>query len=395
MITYKTYDNDKSAFIFQPTVGVNGSTTLPQFSEGTDITSDFTVSLQEDRRIVYTVTVTKNGLYTFEYTSSVVGDFFINVGFIDGNDQQIRVDSTISTNGHTAICSMYAQSNTKIMVEVVSTAEISEFDTFTAKYYPVIPNTLPDSISVNCTGVTFPKSVETRVPFQNVIWKYGDGFQVRNNELICMKPGVVAFFAYSITSPPSNNTTSIGYTRLKIQDTTNNVLLRTGVCSPPNPMNSSFIHVSFITNVSVGQKFSLMMNPDVQQSGAVYFQLVYLHTNGVVYGSLYVDDVQTIAAYASMPSTRYENLTLPASDGVVIAPSNGYIYLSKKANGANQYATLYNKTTSIRDSKYVSTTAQVVRLCIPVSGNDEILVNYNLTGDTEEFKFIYANGITV
>lgn len=97
-------------------------------------------------------------------------------------------------------------------------------------------------------------------------------------------------------------------------------------------------------------------------------------------------------AHAAAPSNKAANLTLPAAGGSIIAPDDGFVALGKWSTAASQYATLNNKTAKIMDTKYAVAAGQSMRVHVHCSKGDEIGVGYTVAGDTEYFRFIYANG---
>ena len=96
------------------------------------------------------------------------------------------------------------------------------------------------------------------------------------------------------------------------------------------------------------------------------------------------------ASSAGMPSNKYIDLTLGASGSTYTAPANGFITICKTANG-NQYVTLRNTTNGLFvfsggiSSNWVACT-------IPCKKSDNIYVEYNTSGTTNMFRFIYAEG---
>ena len=98
------------------------------------------------------------------------------------------------------------------------------------------------------------------------------------------------------------------------------------------------------------------------------------------------------AAHAALPSGQYVDLTLPATGGTITAPADGYIVFRKKTgtsvSGA-QYASLVG---DVEMNMQHTTINAIVRLFIPVRKDSAVQVNYDLTGPTEKFGFVYANG---
>ena len=98
---------------------------------------------------------------------------------------------------------------------------------------------------------------------------------------------------------------------------------------------------------------------------------------------------KSFASGLSMPSSRYIDLTLGASGSIYTAPANGYFCVAKKSGGTNQYLDLTSyglEVTVYYDS------GMIARNFIPCKKGGTITVNYNMTGDTQFFRFIYAEG---
>lgn len=87
------------------------------------------------------------------------------------------------------------------------------------------------------------------------------------------------------------------------------------------------------------------------------------------------------------PSDRYDDLELGASGSSYTAPANGYFFISKSGS-SGQYVKLTAKTMAIVS---VSNGGQAI-VYLPVKKGAEVRVDYNLSGATNAFRFIYAEG---
>lgn len=105
----------------------------------------------------------------------------------------------------------------------------------------------------------------------------------------------------------------------------------------------------------------------------------------------------SVASGWSMPSSRYDDLTLGASDTTYTAPANGWFFIHKTGNSSGQYLAVINGTNSGNFSEYQSIGydffggAQLTCL-LPVKKGDKVLIGYSLGGTTNTFRFIYAEG---
>ncbi|MBR2412096.1 MAG: hypothetical protein IKB10_00305 [Alphaproteobacteria bacterium] len=96
-------------------------------------------------------------------------------------------------------------------------------------------------------------------------------------------------------------------------------------------------------------------------------------------------------AHQSMPSDRYIDLTLGASGTTYTAPADGYFTISKQAGASGEYLYILN-TSNDMNSGVISSSALNCRCFLPVSKNDNITINYTLSGTTNCFRFVYTNG---
>lgn len=91
----------------------------------------------------------------------------------------------------------------------------------------------------------------------------------------------------------------------------------------------------------------------------------------------------------SMPSSRYIDLTLGASGSTYTAPANGWFFLSKIAGSDFYYASMGSpKMFDFREAYRTS----FLTPCVAVLKGDVVTVDYNATGQTSVFRFIYAEG---
>lgn len=105
------------------------------------------------------------------------------------------------------------------------------------------------------------------------------------------------------------------------------------------------------------------------------------------------DELYAVSASGiGFPSSRYEDLTLGASDTQYTAPANGWFVLSKSTAATNQVLSIRNDTTGFSVNSYCPASGQVMRLHLPCKKNDVIAVGYTASGATNFFRFIYAEG---
>ena len=101
---------------------------------------------------------------------------------------------------------------------------------------------------------------------------------------------------------------------------------------------------------------------------------------------------KTAIAHMSMPSSRYTDLTLGTSGTTYTAPADGYFSVNKTPGAVDKYIQLINLTSGLSSTAISYNTTLWTRIFIPVSKGDSVRVDYDMTGTTNAFRFIYANG---
>ena len=93
-----------------------------------------------------------------------------------------------------------------------------------------------------------------------------------------------------------------------------------------------------------------------------------------------------------MPSSRYIDLTLGASDSTYTAPANGWLILNKVATGVGQEIRLTNKSNQLRGYATSARNSAELSAMIPCRKGDAIYIFYSAAGKVEKFRFVYAEG---
>jgi len=105
---------------------------------------------------------------------------------------------------------------------------------------------------------------------------------------------------------------------------------------------------------------------------------------------LFTTTGQAAVANMAMPSDKYIDLTLGATGSTYTAPADGYIYINKASNNANEW--IFTVTGVYSSGITQAAAGTNTRLLMPVSKDSVVTVNYTLGGATNVFRFIYANG---
>lgn len=141
------------------------------------------------------------------------------------------------------------------------------------------------------------------------------------------------------------------------------------------------------------------------------FRFIYAKGNGSLY--FFVASVAQNAPLANLgrieetkvdknsswgfPSNRYIDLELGASGSTYTAPANGWYYLQKISGANNQHSFIL----ALKDGETATEYGALEWTTMGNNGNTNILkvpkgkkvqIHYNLTGATEIFRFIYAEG---
>ena len=99
------------------------------------------------------------------------------------------------------------------------------------------------------------------------------------------------------------------------------------------------------------------------------------------------------ASRASMPSNKYIDLTLGASDSHYIAPADGWFMLRRKTTGSSYcHVALYNVVNEFSTKCTSTITTNTIACYLPVLSGDEVEVSYSSNSSLEYFRFYYAEG---
>ncbi len=103
---------------------------------------------------------------------------------------------------------------------------------------------------------------------------------------------------------------------------------------------------------------------------------------------------KAVASNLAMLSDSFIEMTLGATETTYTAPADGAFFIGKNAAGANQYiyADVYKGNTFLYTCNMLSHSTESLNLLIPVSKGSSVIIRHNLSGTTNVFRFIYANG---
>lgn len=98
------------------------------------------------------------------------------------------------------------------------------------------------------------------------------------------------------------------------------------------------------------------------------------------------------AVDAGFPGNKYVDLSLAGSDITYTAPADGWFAFSKTAGANYQNANMRNMTTEYNVISHGSWTGTTCRLMCPARKGEQVYLNYDTSGATNYFRFIYAHG---
>lgn len=97
-----------------------------------------------------------------------------------------------------------------------------------------------------------------------------------------------------------------------------------------------------------------------------------------------------LMANSSMPSGTYKDLTLGSSGSKYTAPADGWVAINKVGTASGQWVSMTSNNMGSQSSIQGANGTGVCYL--PVKKGDEFKVSYSLSGTTNFFRFIYAEG---
>lgn len=99
----------------------------------------------------------------------------------------------------------------------------------------------------------------------------------------------------------------------------------------------------------------------------------------------------TLSGYG-MPSATNTTLTIGTTGETYTAPSNGWFNVLFSTAVANEYISLYNQTSGVRNFAISPTTGTNLGICLPALKDDVVEISYTTTGTTKSIQFITAEG---
>lgn len=204
--------------------------------------------------------------------------------------------------------------------------------------------------------------------------------------VICVNTGVEEA-ERPINNYQVNNTNSYGDNKYVGDTTLNNAswLKSTGQA------NSGTVYTGFYNwaVANIGQPFGAGLIKESSATDITDYDLVIDQANQTFI-------LPTLNGSEDLPSDKFDNLTLGASEQNYTAPANGLVYINKQCGKTGEYCSIGCMTGADDVWKYgiqtVGQGTQYIELLLPVKKGDVYRINYTLTGTTHKFRFIYAKG---
>lgn len=113
---------------------------------------------------------------------------------------------------------------------------------------------------------------------------------------------------------------------------------------------------------------------------------------GAVLGQLANKTNFVEAAEASMPSSRYIDLTLGASGSTYTAPANGWVVIAKTANSDKAWVDVSTSSGTVKFN-IATFSGFEIAVTIPIHKSESFAINYSgMKVETNRFRFVYAEG---
>lgn len=199
--------------------------------------------------------------------------------------------------------------------------------------------------------------------------------------VICVNTGVEEA-ERPINNYQVNNTNSYGDNKYVGNTILNNLSwLRSVGQENPAGVHQDFFNWAI---ANIGQPFGAGLIKESTATDITEYDLVINQANQTFI-------LPTLNGSEDLPSDKYDNLTLDASDQKHIAPANGWIVFNKISKTTLKYVNCY--TDNGRVVEMMSNfDGQQVKYSFFVGKGENYYVSYNADGDTLLYRFVYAKG---
>ena len=101
---------------------------------------------------------------------------------------------------------------------------------------------------------------------------------------------------------------------------------------------------------------------------------------------------KSLASGLGMPSNKYIDLTFGANHSTYTAPANGWFAVQKVCGVNAGYIYFINQANKMGVEYATTSTQYTAKIYIPAKKGDIVEMGYNMSGKTDIFRFIYAEG---
>ena len=165
------------------------------------------------------------------------------------------------------------------------------------------------------------------------------------------------------------------------------------------------------TSLEVGKKadgttYTSAPTPTTSDNSDKIATTAFVKSQGYITSSALTDKADTdlsninnsgkiLVSGLSMPSSKYDDLTLGVSGATYSAPANGWFVFARASSANNQFNSIINVSAGgLRCDSYATSSGKWATVFMPAKKGDTIQVEYNTSTD-KLFRFIYAEGENV
>lgn len=237
----------------------------------------------------------------------------------------------------------------------------------------------PQSTRINHTNIQFDAS--------NSSSTYQDNASVQQEAVqypyvICVNTGVEEA-ERPINNYQVNNVYSYGDNKYVGNTILNNLSWLRSV----GQENTAGVHQDFYNwaVANIGQPFGAGLIKESSATDITDYDLVIDQANQTFI-------LPTLNGSEDLPSDKFDNLTLGASDQNHTAPANGWIVFNKISKTSPKYVNVYTGSNGRMTEMMSSFNGQQVKYSFFVRKGEKYTVSYNADGDTIIYRFVYAKG---
>ena len=164
--------------------------------------------------------------------------------------------------------------------------------------------------------------------------------------------------------------------------------------------------ISVLRNTTTGDVYTKAPTPTTADNSDKIATTSFVKSQGYITSSALTDKADTdlsninnlgkiLVSGLSMPSSKYDDLTLGVSGATYSAPANGWFVFARASSANNQFNSIINVSAGgLRCDSYATSSGKWTTVFMPAKKGDTIQIEYNTSTD-KLFRFIYAEGENV